>query len=49
MGLSSEQGFQTRIDGSIQRTKHLPLEETFKRLDEIFPGPGGEAPKAYAW
>jgi len=20
-----------------------------KKLDEIFPGPGGEAPKAYAW
>ena len=24
-------------------------EETLKKLDEIFPGPGGEAPKAYAW
>ncbi|SEP19023.1 aldo/keto reductase, partial [Paenibacillus sp. OV219] len=24
-------------------------EETMKRLDDIFPGPGGEAPKAYAW
>ena len=24
-------------------------EETLKELDEIFPGPGGEAPKAYAW
>ncbi len=24
-------------------------EETLKRLDEIWPGPGGEAPKAYAW
>ncbi|MFK7691242.1 aldo/keto reductase [Paenibacillus sp. HJGM_3] len=24
-------------------------DETMKRLDEIFPGPGGEAPKAYAW
>jgi aryl-alcohol dehydrogenase-like predicted oxidoreductase len=23
--------------------------ETLARLDEIFPGPGGEAPKAYAW
>ena len=22
---------------------------TMKRLDEIFPGPGGEAPEAYAW
>ena len=24
-------------------------EETFKKLDEIWPGPGGEAPEAYAW
>jgi aryl-alcohol dehydrogenase-like predicted oxidoreductase len=23
--------------------------ETLKKLDEIWPGPGGEAPKAYAW
>ena len=23
--------------------------ETMKRLDEIWPGPGGEAPNAYAW
>ncbi|HLL89200.1 MAG TPA: aldo/keto reductase [Tepidisphaeraceae bacterium] len=23
--------------------------ETMTRLDEIFPGPGGEAPKAYSW
>ena len=23
--------------------------ETLKQLDKIFPGPGGEAPKAYAW
>lgn len=24
-------------------------QETLKKLDEIWPGPGGEAPKAYAW
>jgi len=24
-------------------------EETLKKLDEIFPGPGGPAPEAYAW
>jgi hypothetical protein len=24
-------------------------EEVLKKLDEIFPGPGGEAPIAYAW
>jgi hypothetical protein len=23
--------------------------ETLATLEEIFPGPGGEAPKAYAW
>ncbi|OGO09883.1 MAG: oxidoreductase [Chloroflexi bacterium RBG_13_60_9] len=28
----------------------LKLDETaLKRIDEIWPGPGGEAPKAYAW
>ncbi len=24
-------------------------QDTLDKLDEIFPGPGGEAPKAYAW
>ena len=24
-------------------------DETLKRLNEIWPGPGGEAPNAYAW
>jgi aryl-alcohol dehydrogenase-like predicted oxidoreductase len=24
-------------------------EDTLRRLDEIWPGPGGEAPEAYAW
>jgi hypothetical protein len=23
--------------------------ETLQKLDEIWPGPGGEAPEAYAW
>jgi hypothetical protein len=23
--------------------------DLLKRLDEIFPGPGGQAPEAYAW
>ncbi|TDT42123.1 aryl-alcohol dehydrogenase-like predicted oxidoreductase [Streptomyces sp. BK208] len=27
---------------------HLP-DDALKRLDEIWPGPGGEAPEAYAW
>ena len=32
------------------RASELKLdEETLKALDEIWPGPGGEAPEAYAW
>jgi len=32
------------------RAKELTLsEETLKKLDGIFPGPGGAAPEAYAW
>ena len=32
------------------RALEISLEkETLRRLDEIWPGPGGEAPKAYAW
>ncbi|HSF70274.1 MAG TPA: aldo/keto reductase [Nitrospira sp.] len=32
------------------RVMTLSLEkETLKRLDELFPGPGGPAPEAYAW
>lgn len=32
------------------RVVEITLDEaTLKRIDEIFPGPGGEAPQAYAW
>ncbi len=35
---------------SITRGLELKLaEEVLKRLDEIWPGPGGAAPEAYAW
>ena len=28
----------------------IPMsKETLEQLDEIFPGPGGAAPEAYAW
>ena len=38
-----------QLDGSL-RAVELKLEpETLKRLDEIWPGPGGEAPEAFAW
>jgi hypothetical protein len=32
------------------RALEIALDEsTMQRLDEIFPGPGGPAPEAYAW
>lgn len=35
---------------SAVRATEISLDETvLQRLDEIFPGPGGEAPVAYAW
>ena len=35
---------------SAVRAAAIELEDvTLKRLDEIFPGPGGEAPVPYAW
>lgn len=38
-----------QLTGSL-RALTLKLDEaTLKRLDEIWPGPGGEAPEAYAW
>lgn len=38
-----------QLEGAL-RVVDIKLDEaTLKRLDEIFPGPGGSAPKAYAW
>jgi len=38
-----------QLDGTM-RVLNLPLGmEMLKRLDELFPGPGGPAPEAYAW
>jgi aryl-alcohol dehydrogenase-like predicted oxidoreductase len=38
-----------QLDDSL-RALEIELDEaTLKRLDEIWPGPGGEAPEAYAW
>ncbi len=39
----------TQLKESLQATELKLDERTLKRLDEIFPGPGGEAPAAYAW
>jgi hypothetical protein len=38
-----------QLDGSM-RSLELRLDDrTMRRLDQIFPGPGGPAPEAYAW
>ena len=39
-----------QLEGASLRAIELKLsDETMKTLDEIFPGPGGAAPAAYAW
>jgi len=38
-----------QLEGSL-RALEIALEPgQLERLDKIFPGPGGEAPEAYAW
>jgi aryl-alcohol dehydrogenase-like predicted oxidoreductase len=38
-----------QLEDAIRATELTLDAEVLKKLDEIFPGPGGEAPKAYAW
>jgi aryl-alcohol dehydrogenase-like predicted oxidoreductase len=38
-----------QLTGSLRALDISLSNETMKRLDEIWPGPGGEAPQAYAW
>lgn len=38
-----------QLEEAVKATDLRLDSETLKELDEIFPGPGGEAPKAYAW
>ena len=38
-----------QLTGSLRALDLKLSEETIKKLDEIWPGPGGEAPEAYAW
>lgn len=38
-----------QLDSAVQATEINLGEDVLKHLDEIFPGPGGEAPMAYAW
>ncbi|CAM3476927.1 aldo/keto reductase [Marinicrinis lubricantis] len=39
----------SQLEGSLRAVEIELSEEVLKKLDEIFPGPGGEAPQAYAW
>ncbi len=38
-----------QLESAVRATEIVLDDETLQKLDEIFPGPGGEAPKAYAW
>jgi len=56
LGLASEQSLYNltarTVEQLLENLKALELklpDETLAKLDEIWPGPGGEAPQAYAW
>lgn len=38
-----------QLEEAVRATEIKLEQEALEKLDEIFPGPGGEAPKAYAW
>ena len=38
-----------QLNGTIRALELTLSKDTLKRLDNIFPGPGGPAPEAYAW
>ena len=38
-----------QLDGTLRALELILSEDALKKLDEIFPGPGGQAPEAYAW
>ena len=38
-----------QLESAVRATEVTLDESTLEKLDEIFPGPGGEAPNAYAW
>ncbi len=38
-----------QLDGALRAPEITLDDATLARLDEIWPGPGGEAPEAYAW
>lgn len=38
-----------QLESAVNATEISLDDETLTKLDELFPGPGGEAPEAYAW
>ena len=38
-----------QLESAVRATEIVLDEDMLQKLDEIFPGPGGEAPNAYAW
>ena len=38
-----------QLTGSLRSLNVTLCDEALRKLDDIWPGPGGEAPKAYAW
>jgi aryl-alcohol dehydrogenase-like predicted oxidoreductase len=42
-------GTTEQLDGSLRALQITLNTETLSKLDEIWPGPGGHAPEAYAW
>ena len=38
-----------QLTGSLRALEIKLSDEQKQQLDEIWPGPGGEAPEAYAW
>ncbi len=40
---------QEQLEGSLKALEVVLNDETLARLNQIWPGPGGEAPEAYAW
>lgn len=40
---------QDQLDGAVRALEVKLSSEQLAKLDEIFPGPGGAAPEAYAW
>jgi aryl-alcohol dehydrogenase-like predicted oxidoreductase len=40
---------KAQLRGGLRALEISLSDETLRRLEEIWPGPGGEAPKVYAW